>query len=64
MKLLGRQKFLELELESENIVEAENQFKLLELKDDYNLDIENSLSDVNIHLFTQVKQRTTKLKVI
>ena len=33
-KILERQKSLELELERENIIEAENQLKLLELKDD------------------------------
>ena len=37
-RLLEKQKFLELELERKNIIEAENQLKLLELKDDHNLD--------------------------
>ena len=45
-KLLERQKSLELELERENIMEAENPLKLLELKDDHNLNKENSLSDM------------------
>ena len=44
-KSLEKQKSSELELERENIIEVENQLKLLELKDDYNLDKENSLSD-------------------
>ena len=62
LKLLERQKSLELELERENLIEAENQLKLL--KDDYNLDKENYLSDMERAFFAQVKQRTIKLKVI
>ena len=45
-KLLKRQKSLQLELERESIIKARNKLKLLELKDDYNLDKENSLSNV------------------
>ena len=56
-KLLERQK--SLELERENIIEAENELKLL--KDDHNLDQENSLIDVE-HPF--IKQRKIKLRVI
>ena len=37
-KLLEKQNSLELELEREKIIEAENQLKLLELKDACNLD--------------------------
>lgn len=50
--------------ERENITEAENKLKLLELKDDYNLDKGNSLSDVE-HLFIYPSQTANdKVKAI
>ena len=47
-----------------NIIEAEDQLKLLELKDDYNLNKENSLNDMQYPFICQVKRQIITLKVI
>lgn len=58
-QLFEKQKSLEINLQRDNVTEVKNQSKLLELKNDYNLDKDKSFSDVNIYLFVQVKQRTS-----
>lgn len=58
-QLFEKQESLEINLQRDNVTEVKNQSKLLELKNDYNLDKDKSFSDVNIYLFVQVKQRTS-----
>ena len=60
-KLFEKQKSLEIKLERDTFTEVENQSKLLELKNDYNLDKDKSFSDVE-HPFICPSQTANKLK--
>ena len=60
-QLFEKQKSLEIKLQRDNVTEVENQSKLLELKNDYNLDKDKSFSDVE-HPFICPSQTANKLK--